>query len=67
LRIIRFVFNIKRKGRWLVRVSVFFVSDGVGGNEKYIKLIKVYFGWNIIYNFAAEFRKTTKHTKKEIL
>jgi len=50
-----------------VRVSVFFVSDGVGGNEKYIKLIKVYFGWNIIYNFAAEFRKTTKHTKKEIL
>lgn len=66
MRIIRFVFNIKRKT--LAREGQrFFVSDGVGGNEKYIKLIKVYFGWNIIYNFAAEFRKTTKHTKKEIL
>ena len=44
----------------------FFVSEGEGGNEKYIKMKKVASGSEILSNFAAANDKQ-ENTKKRIL
>jgi len=58
--------NNKKERRWLVKGRRFFVPDGEGGNEKYIKAKKTTSDSEIISNFAAGNEKQD-NTKKRIL